>query len=235
MKHINIRNLLIVAGVVVVGVLLAKYVNINKIIETGGVLGVSLVIFAETGLLIGFFLPGDTLLFAAGFFASQGRISLGWALLGMFLGAVIGNLAGYEIGRRTGPKLFKNDDNLLLNKDNVERTQKFFKKYGPLTVILARFVPVVRTITPLIAGVGGMHYKKFLSYNILGAALWVPTITLIGYWAGKVLGKYINIDHYILPVILLATCLTFLVSFWHLWRDPKSRAHIKKSVQTFFR
>lgn len=234
-KHLNPRNLAIGLVVIVLAVLLAKYVNIDKLIETGGVLGISLVIFAETGLLIGFFLPGDTLLFAAGFFASQGKISLGWALVGLFLGAVIGNLVGYEIGRRTGPKLFNKDDNLLLNKENVVRTQKFFDKYGPLTVILARFVPVVRTLTPLVAGVGGMNYKKFLTYNIIGAALWIPSITLIGYWAGKVLGKYINIDHYILPVILLATVLTLAISFWHLWREPKSKAHIKKSVRNFFK
>jgi membrane-associated protein len=234
-KHLNIRNLAIALVVIVIGVLLAKYVNIDKLIETGGVIGISLVIFAETGLLIGFFLPGDTLLFAAGFFASQGKISLAWALVGMFLGAVIGNLVGYEIGRRTGPKLFNKDENLLFNKENVTRTQHFFDKYGPLTIILARFVPVVRTLTPLVAGVGGMNYKKFVTYNIIGAALWVPSITFIGYWAGKVLGKYINIDHYILPVILLATLLTFAISFWHLWREPKSQAHIKKSVRNFFK
>ncbi len=234
-KHLNIRNLAIGLAVIVVGVLLAKYVNINNIIETGGVLGISLIVFAETGLLIGFFLPGDTLLFAAGFFASQGQLHLGWALVGLFIGAVLGNMLGYEIGKRTGPKLFDKEENLLFNKENINRTQHFFEKYGPITVILARFVPVVRTLTPLVAGVGGMNYKKFMTYNIIGALLWVPTITLIGYWAGKVLGKYINIDHYILPVILLATVLTVGISFWHLWREPKSRAHIKKSVRNFFK
>lgn len=234
-RHLNIRNLVIALIVIIVGVLLAKYVNVNSIIQTGGVIGISLIIFAETGLLIGFFLPGDTLLFAAGFFASQGEINLGWALVGLFFGAILGNMLGYEIGKRTGPRLFDKEENLLFNKENVTRTQKFFEKYGPITVILARFVPVVRTLTPLVAGVGGMNYKKFMLYNVLGALLWVPSITLIGFWAGRVLGKYINIDHYILPVILLATILTFAISFWHLWREPKSRAHIKKSVRKFFK
>lgn len=234
-RHLNIRNLVIALIVIIIGVLLAKYVNVNSIIQTGGVIGISLIIFAETGLLIGFFLPGDTLLFAAGFFASQGEINLAWALVGLFFGAILGNMLGYEIGKRTGPKLFDKEENLLFNKENVTRTQNFFEKYGPITVILARFVPVVRTLTPLVAGVGGMNYKKFMLYNVLGALLWVPSITLIGFWAGRVLGKYINIDHYILPVILLATVLTFAISFWHLWREPKSRAHIKKSVRKFLK
>ncbi len=227
-KHLNIRNITILLVVVIIGVLLAKYVKIDSVIKDGGVLGVSLVIFAETGLLIGFFLPGDTLLFATGFFAAEGKINLIAAIVGLIVAAILGNLLGYEIGRRTGPKLFDKPDNLLLNKANVVRTQEFFDKYGPLTVILARFVPVVRTLTPLVAGVSGMNYRKFVTYNIIGACLWVPTITLIGYWAGKVLGRYINIDHYILPIILLATILTVGVSGWHILKEKRRLEKTKK-------
>jgi membrane-associated protein len=139
-------------------------------------------------------------------------------------------MMGYEIGKRNGHKLFKKSDSILFHKDNVTKAQDFFKKHGPKTVILARFVPIVRTLSSPLAGMGHMPYAEFMLYNIIGAVLWVPSITLIGFWAGKTLGHYINIDHYILPAALLATLATFGVSFLHILRDPISRDRLKQKL-----
>lgn len=212
-------------------VVLQKVVSVDKIFQAWGLIGLGLTVFAETGLLAGFFLPGDTLLFAAGFFAAQGRLSLAVTLLVLFAGAVIGNMVGYEIGRRSGKRLFNKKDSIFFSKENVEKAQDFFTRHGGKTIILARFVPVVRTLSSPLAGMGGMPYGRFMVYNIIGALLWIPSITLIGYWAGKALGHYINIDHYILPAALLATLATFGVSFWHVLRDPVSRQKFKVKLK----
>lgn len=224
-------KLLIAIVVIALAVFVARQADVNRILETGSLLILALVLFAETGLLIGFFLPGDTLLFAAGFFAAQGRLNIGLTLFVLFIGTLIGNMVGYEIGKRSGPRVFKNDEALLFSKQNVEYAEAFYKRHGGKTILIARFIPIVRTLAPLIAGIGKMNYKLFMIYNTIGAVLWVSLITMIGYWAGKVLGKFFNIDKYILPVVLLVTILTFAISFWHIWKEPKSREHIKKHLR----
>lgn len=224
----------IVLGIIVlVGIfaVLQKVVSVDKIFAAGGILGLALTIFAETGLLVGFFLPGDTLLFAGGFFVAQGKLGMAATLLILTAAAIIGNMVGYEIGRRNGHRLFRKPDSILFHKNNVEKAQAFFKKHGGKTIILARFVPLVRTLSSPLAGMGHMPYGRFMFYNVVGAALWVPSITLIGYWAGKVLGEYINIDRYILPAALLATLLTFGGSFAHILRDPVSRAKLVEKLR----
>ncbi len=229
MKSIHKAGISVVA-LVIIFVVLQKVVSVDKIFQTWGIIGLGLTVFAETGLLAGFFLPGDTLLFAAGFFAAQGRLSLVISLLVLYAGAVIGNMVGYEIGKRNGHKLFKKSDSIFFHKDNVKKAQDFFTKHGGKTIILARFVPIVRTLSSPLAGMGHMPYAKFMLYNLVGALLWVPSITFIGYWAGKVLGHYINIDHYILPAALLATLATFGISFAHILRDPISRQKLKEKM-----
>jgi membrane-associated protein len=169
-------------------VFLQKTASVDRIFEAGGIVGLSLTIFAETGLLAGFFLPGDTLLFAAGFFAAQGKLGLIITLVSLTASAIIGNMVGYEIGKRSGHKLFTKEDSILLHKDNLKKAQDFFSRHGGKTIILARFIPLVRTLSPPLAGMGDMSYKRFMFYNVVGALLWVPSITLVGYWAGKVLG-----------------------------------------------
>jgi membrane-associated protein len=221
--------------IIALAILLARQIDINRILETGSLLILALVLFAETGLLIGFFLPGDTLLFAAGFFAAQGRLNLGLTLIVLFLGTLIGNMVGYEIGKRSGPRIFKSDEALLFSKQNVEYAEGFYKKHGGKTILIARFIPIVRTLAPLIAGIGKMNYRLFMIYNAAGAVLWVGLVTMIGYWAGRVLGRYFDIDKYILPVVLLVTILTFAISFWHIWKEPKSREHIKKHLAIRYR
>jgi len=227
-----LAKIAIVALVIVVSfVLLQKVVSVDKIFQAGGILALAATIFAETGLLVGFFLPGDTLLFAAGFFAAEGQLHLGVTIAALFVAAVTGNMLGYEIGRRGGPKTFNKPDSVFFHQENVIKAQEFFNKHGGKTVILARFIPIVRTLSALIAGVGHMPYGKFMFYNVVGALIWVPSLVLVGFWAGRVLGHFINIDHYILPVVVIATVLTFGASLAHLWRDPVSRERIKQKYR----
>jgi membrane-associated protein len=236
MPHIKpgYRIIIGVCLVLILFALLQKVFSVDKIFATGGVLGLALTIFAETGLLAGFFLPGDTLLVAAGFLASQHQLSLPITLIALFLAAVAGNMVGYEIGRRNGHKLFRKPDAIFFHKENIDKAQAFFKEHGGKTVILARFVPIVRTLSPPLAGMGHMHYGKFMAYNIIGALLWVPSIVLIGFWVGQKIGEHINIDHYILPVALVAMIITFGGSFAHLLRDADTRQKIAQKIRGSF-
>jgi len=226
----NKKNLLIIAAIVLF--LLAgaaygsKHIQASKIIETGGAIALFAILFSETGLLVGFFLPGDTLIFAAGFFGSQGKISISAALLAMYAGSVLGNMLGYEIGKRGLHKLFVKKDSFFFKKEYLEEAEVFYKKNGGKTIILARFIPIIRTFAPLVAGMAEMEYKKFFLYNLFSGALWVGGVTTIGWWAGKVFGKFFNIDKYLFPVIILATLATFASSAWHL-RSTKKKKEIK--------
>jgi membrane-associated protein len=228
-KYLKIILVLVVVAAAVF--LLTREIDIDRALQIGGPLLLALILFAETGLLVGFFLPGDTLLFAAGFFAAQGRVNLALVLGLMFLGTVLGNMLGYTIGKKSGSRIFKNEDALLLNPENITHAQNFYKKHGGKTILIARFIPVVRTIVPPLAGIAKMNYKWFTIYNLIGGAIWVSLVTMIGYWAGKVLGEFFNIDKYILPVVIFATLFSLAVSFWHIWKDPSSRAKLKKSAR----
>src|ERR1700754_2440485 len=147
------------------------FLDVNQIIQTGGLLAILLIIFAETGLLLGFFLPGDTLLIAAGIFASQDKLPLGWLLILTPLAAILGYQVAYKIGERAGPKLFHRDDGVLFRSEYIKRTEDFINRHGGKAILLARFVVVVRTVIPLLAGMGKMSKKKFLFYNVLGSVL----------------------------------------------------------------
>lgn len=224
-------------SVIVLGaafVALSKVASVDRIFATGGIIGMALTVFAETGLLAGFFLPGDTLLFAAGFFGAEGKLNIVTTLIALTVGAIAGNMAGYEIGKRSGHRLFRKSDSIVFHKENLDKAQDFFTRHGGKTIILARFVPIVRTLSSPLAGMGHMPYGRFMVYNVIGAVLWVPSVTLLGYWAGKVLGHYINIDHYILPAALLATVATFGVSFWHILCDPVSREKLLAKAHKLF-
>lgn len=225
--------MVLVVGVVVF--LMTRHIDIAILLETGGIIAIAGTIFAETGLLIGFFLPGDTLLFAAGFFAAQGKLSLIGSLLAIFLGSILGNMLGYEIGRRSGPKIFTKEDALLLTPQTIDGAQKFYKKHGGKTILLARFIPIIRTLAPLMAGIGKMHYQTFLFYNIVGAFIWTVSVTMIGYLAGRLIGQYFDIDKYLLPVILLATFLTFGASFLHMLKNEQQRNILFTKIKLFFK
>ncbi len=202
-----------------------------QIISTGGLLLITAIIFSESGLLVGFFLPGDTLLFAAGFFASQGKLSLPILLVCLITAAILGYYVGYKIGQHLGPRLFKKDG-LFFRHEYVERAEIFFNKHGGKATMFARFVPIVRTIAPVLAGVAKMPLKTFWLYNIIGGAIWVSAITLLGYK----LGEHVhNIDQYILPVVLAATVFSFGPTLYHILSDQKIRAALIQKIKQPFR
>ena len=178
------------------------------------------IVFAESGLLIGFFLPGDTLLFSAGLLASQGTVSLPWLVAAVIVAAIVGDNVGYSIGRRAGPRIFKKEDGILFHKDHLMRAEKFYGSHGGKTVTLARFIPIVRTFAPVVAGAGKMPRKKFMLYNVLGAFIWGGGMILLGYWLGS---KIPGLDHYIEYVLIGVIVLSLGLSFLHILRDPRSR------------
>ncbi|OGL67638.1 hypothetical protein A3B21_01450 [Candidatus Uhrbacteria bacterium RIFCSPLOWO2_01_FULL_47_24] len=202
--------------------------DLVALIKTAGYLGLFGIVFAESGLLIGFFLPGDSLLFTAGFLASQGFLNI-WALaIGAFICAVAGDSVGYAFGRRVGPAIFKREDSIIFHKDHLERAKDFYAKYGKKTIILARFMPVVRTFAPILAGVGHMHYPAFLTYNIIGGALWAIGLTTLGYFLGSTIP---NIDRYLIPIIALIIFTSVLPSIIHILRHKEYRVKLWKLLK----
>lgn len=181
-------------------------IDLVSLIEAIGYVGVFGIVFAETGLFLGFFLPGDSLLFVAGFLASQGFFSLAGLIAGVFFAGVIGNLFGYEFGRRVGPRIFSREDSFFFKKAHALKAQAFYDKHGSKTIVLARFMPIVRTFAPIVAGVANMRFRTFLIYNIIGSFLWTLGLILLGYSLGSV----IDVDRYLLPIILLIVVLSFL-------------------------
>ncbi len=187
---------------------------ILSFIENLGLLGIFSVVFAESGLFFGFFFPGDSLLFSAGLLASAGHFNIFYLFLGSFICAVLGDSVGYWTGKKMGPKLFSKPDSFFFNKNNIDKTQMFYDKHGKKTIILARFVPIVRTFAPILAGVGNMHYKNFIFYNILGGLLWTAGMIFGGYFLGNSIE---NIDQYVLPitvVIILVSFIPFIKEFF---------------------
>lgn len=190
------------------------------------IVGVMLVIFAETGLLIGFFLPGDSLLFTLGMFVGTGAVGVHiWVAAPLvFLAAIAGNQTGYLIGRKVGPAIFNKPDSRLFKQEYVDRTSAFFERHGGKAVTLAQFVPIVRTFTPVIAGVGKMHYRHFITFNVLGAAFWAFGITWLGYFLGSFQWIRENIDAMILVIVFIsvAPMLASAISKFIRFRRQKS-------------
>ena len=173
-----------------------------------GEIGVMLIVFAETGLLLGFFLPGDSLLFTAGVLAAQGNLRVGVLVPLCFVGAFLGSEVGYLIGKHLGPRLFTRPDSRLFKQEYVERTREFFERHGPKTIVIARFVPVVRTFTPIMAGVGSMRRRVYSTYNLIGALIWAVGITMLGWAISDAIGS--NIDTYLLPLVALVIAISLL-------------------------
>lgn len=176
------------------------------LIESLGLLGIFLIIFAESGLFFGFFLPGDSLLFTAGLLASASHFNLFYLLFGCFICAVLGDNVGYWTGKKLGPKIFSKPDSFFFSKKNLEKTEKFYREYGKKTIILARFAPIIRTFAPILAGASKMHYGNFIFYNFLGGFLWIFILILSGYFLG---GLVKDIDQYILPITLIIIFFSF--------------------------
>ncbi|MDE2312526.1 MAG: VTT domain-containing protein [Patescibacteria group bacterium] len=181
----------------------------TTIIRAGGYITIFAILFAETGILVGFFLPGDTLLFSAGFLASAGYLNLMALILVAFLAAVLGDSLGYGLGKKFGRKVFTRNRSVLLHPDNIRRAEKFYQQHDGKALIAARFVPLLRTIAPILAGVGSMRYRNFAIYNITGAALWIIGLSLIGYYLAQIIP---NADRYVLGVVFGILALSVLPS-----------------------
>ena len=190
----------------------------ETLIETFGTLGIFAIVFAESGLLFGFFLPGDSLLFTAGLLASRGFSNLAVLMIGCSIAAIAGDQVGYVIGRRAGPALFRRPDSRFFHKKNVERARAYFEEHGSKTIILARFVPVVRTFAPVVAGVGEMDYRRFVTFNVIGGVGWGAGVTLAGYLLGNTVH---DIDRWLLPIIVVIAGVSFLPVLREVWKMRK--------------
>src|SRR3990167_7404777 len=199
------------------------YFDLLKILPAIGYLGIFAIVFAESGLLIGFFLPGDSLLFTAGFLASQGIFDIKVLALLCFIAAVLGDSVGYLFGHKVGRRLFQKKDSLLFHKDNLMKAEKFYEKHGKKTIVIARFMPMIRTFAPIVAGVGNMEYKTFVSYNIIGGLLWGVGISVAGYYLGSLIP---DVDKYLLPIVALIIIISVSPAAVHILKDPNHRKQL---------
>ena len=203
--------------------------NVRELVRVGGYVGLTAIIFAETGLLVGFFLPGDSLIVTAGLLSAQPQFGLNVYLLGVLLtlAAIIGNTVGYAIGRATGPRLFTRDDSLLFKKKHLYRAHEFYEKHGGKTLIIARFMPIVRTFVPVVAGLGNMPLKAYTAYNVLGAVAWIWSMLFIGHFLGRMVP---GIDKHIEPMILIIIALSLLPALISWYRERKKGATAPRAV-----
>jgi membrane-associated protein len=203
--------------------------DLENLILTIGYVGVFGIIFAESGLLFGFFFPGDSLLFTAGFLASQGYFDIKLLVLGSVIAAITGDSVGYAFGKRVGRALFKRKESFLFHKKNLVRAEEFYEKHGGKTIILARFMPFVRTFAPIVAGIGKMHYSRFLSFNVIGGFLWAFGVPFAGFWLGSIIP---GVDKYLIPIIGLIIILSVAPSAIHILKDKENRNNLYASIST---
>ncbi|MFG2777437.1 DedA family protein [Streptomyces prunicolor] len=203
-----------------------SWLDPNTMLDRFGIWGLLLVVFAESGLLIGFFLPGDSLLFTCGLLITAGTLDFPlWAAVALIcVAAILGDQAGYVFGKKVGPSLFNRPDSRLFKQENVVKAHEFFEKYGPKSLVLARFVPIVRTFTPIIAGVSGMKYRSFITFNVIGGVLWGAGVTLLGSWLGNIDFVHKNIEA-ILILIVLISVVPIIIEFL------RARSKAKKNPQ----
>jgi membrane-associated protein len=195
--------------------------HFDELIRWGGHFILIAIVFAETGIMAGFFLPGDSLLVTAGLFAAAGYLNV-WILMGeLIVAAILGDSLSYAIGRRLGPALFKKEESFFFRKSHLDRTRAFYERYGAKTIVIARFVPIVRTFAPVVAGVGAMEYRKFIIYNVVGGFLWVVSMVMTGYWLGRLIP---GVDKHIHKIILVVIFLSILPAFIEAWRERRRSA-----------
>ena len=187
--------------------------DVSHLIQAGGLLLIAAVIFGESGMFIGFFFPGDTLLLTAGVFAAQGKLSLLGAIVVIAVAAILGDNVGYHIGKRYGRRLFRKPDGLIFRQEYIQRAEKFYERFGARTMLIAHFVPIVRTFVPPVAGVARMNYKQFFIFDAIGDIAWATIVTLIGYWFGT---KIPNIDHYIVLAVVAVVLITLGPTLYHV-------------------
>jgi membrane-associated protein len=204
--------------------LLHSLYDVEGLIRSGGPLLVCIIVFVETGLFVGFFLPGDSLLVTAGVFAAAGTIPLRWLLLPVMLCAIVGDQIGYWIGRGAGASLYKREESFFFRRSHLERARAFYEKYGGKTVILARFVPIVRTFCPPVAGAAGMPYSRYVTYDIFGGILWVGSMILGGYLLGRSIPDVGKKIHYVIAVVVVVSLLPAVISILRERREARGSA-----------
>ncbi len=207
---------------------MSTLLNPEHLLLAFGYAGLFLVVFAETGLLIGFFLPGDSLLFTAGFLASQGvaGLDIRWVIVGCFIAAVVGNATGYTIGRHFGRSLFRRPESLLFKPEHLRRAEAFFEEHGGKAIILAQFIPVIRTFTPVVAGIGALPYQRFALFNVVGAVFWAIGVPLLGFYFGRIIP---DADRYILPIVGAIILVSVVPPAVKVWREG-GREAVAQSV-----
>jgi membrane-associated protein len=194
------------------------HLDIQTLLLTTGYAGLFCIIFAESGLFFGFFLPGDSLLFTAGLLAAQGLLNIAILLPLVALAAVLGDNTGYWFGALIGPKLFTKEDSFFFDRKYIERSERFYERYGARAIILARFIPAVRTFVPIVAGVGSMKYRTFLTYNVIGGLLWGMLVPLLGYFLGR---TFPAVQNYLTPIILLIIVISLVPLAREWWVQRK--------------
>lgn len=219
------------------GYISIEHYGLQNLISLISIYGVAGIIFAESGLLVGFFLPGDSLLFTVGFLIYQGIINfdIHLAVLIFFLAAVLGDSVGYAFGHKVGRRLFQRKDSVLFHKENLERAEAFYERHGGKAIIIARFMPIIRTFAPIVAGISHMQYKRFLLFNVIGALVWAVGVTYLGYYAGRwIEAAGINIEYVIIFIILIS----ILPPFVHVFKEKKNRDAfyhgVKQQLAAFF-
>jgi membrane-associated protein len=204
--------------------ILTGHYSLDALIQWGGYVLLVVIVFAETGLLVGCFLPGDSLLITAGLLAAAGHLNIWWINLLLIAAAIIGDSVGYAIGARLGPRIFTREKSLLFNPKHVLRTRHFYEKYGPKTIVIARFVPIIRTFAPVLAGVGAMQYRRFLTYNVLGGIGWVASMSLGGYALGRVVPNISKYMHAVVITIIVLSCVPIAVEVYRERRKSSTRS-----------
>ena len=202
--------------------------DVTHLIQTGGLLLIALILFSETGLMLGFFLPGDTLLLSAGILAASGKLGLVSVLLTIFFAALIGDLVGYYIGHKLGRKLFSKPDGIVFRKEYIDKAEVFYDKHGSKTMLVSHFIPIIRAFIPVSAGAAKMPFRPFLFFDVIGIAVWTLSLTLFGYFVAS---RVPAIENYVEPVLLLVILLCLVPTIWHLLRDPKVRAKLKEKTR----
>jgi membrane-associated protein len=199
--------------------------DITHLIQTGGLVLIAAVIFAESGMMVGFLFPGDTLLFSAGILAASGNLPIVWTIAVIAAAAIAGDNTGYHIGRLLGPKLFTKKDGIVFRHEHIMRAEAFYEKYGSKTMLLAHFVPVVRSFAPVTAGAGKMNYTQFIFFDAIGDIAWAASVTLIGYYLGS---RVPGIEKYIEPLLLIIVLIFLIPTLYHVFKDPKIRARLSR-------
>jgi len=202
--------------------------DVTHLIETGGLLLIAAIIFAESGVMVGVLFPGDTLLLSAGVLAATGKLNIITTIITICIAAIIGDNVGYEIGKRLGPRLFRKKDGVIFRKEYIDKAEQFYEKHGSKTMLLAHYVPIVRSFAPVTAGASKMNRKQFVIYDAIGDISWGTLVTLFGYFVGS---KVPGIDKYIEPLLLGIIAIFLIPTIYHILSDPKIRSAISAKLR----